>query len=71
MTVVETKNLERNHLKQTEERARSVSPLNNIKTFYPPDKKFPIKINNLKDQSKYSLFKLLFLQENLMMKNHK
>ena len=52
MTAVETKNIEKNQFKQTEERARSVSPLNNIKTFYPPDKKFPIKINNLKDQKK-------------------
>ena len=52
MTAVETKKLEINQSKQTEDRARSVSPLNNFKTFYPPDKKFPIDVNNLKNQSK-------------------
>ena len=33
----ETKAIERNQFKQREDRARSVSPLNNFKTFYPPN----------------------------------
>ena len=60
MTAVETKNLERNQFNQTEERPRSVSPLDNFKTFYPPDKKFDIQINNFKDESKLYLYKLFF-----------
>ena len=44
---------------QTETQARSVSP-NILNTFYPPDKKFAIQINNLKDESKLYLNKLLF-----------
>ena len=64
MTAVETKKIEINQSKQREERARSVSPLNNFKTFFPPDKKFAIKINNLKDESKLYLIKLLIFTGN-------
>ena len=66
MTVVETKNLEINRSKQRDNRARSVSPLplDNFKTYYHPDKKFDIKINNLKDESKLDLIKLLIFSGN-------
>jgi hypothetical protein len=33
----ETKTIERNQFKQSEERASPVSLLNNFKTFYPPN----------------------------------
>ena len=34
---IENKTIERNQVKQREDRARSVSPLNNFKNYFPPN----------------------------------